>query len=222
MKYGSVVFDMDGVVLDYSGDNFKWKYNAVREALREKGIDPSDLSRSELDLFVGEGELNSFVKRCNSLGIHPRETWELVAEKTSIARVEKMKNGDFMLYPEVRDVFEKLKLEGAELGIISNAPEDAVESVVNYYNLGRYLKFFRGINGFDDLPARKPNPDHLELAKAELKRDPYIYTGDMESDILAARNAGMRSVWVKRTETEISIRPDHIVEDLEQLLDIVN
>jgi phosphoglycolate phosphatase len=61
--------------------------------------------------------------------------------------------------------------------------------------------------GGDSLPKRKPDPDQLLLACAACGVDPAqaLYVGDDERDIVAARNAGMKSVaalWGYRLDTE--------------------
>ncbi|MFB6292146.1 MAG: HAD family hydrolase [Candidatus Nanohaloarchaea archaeon] len=221
MRYWSLVLDMDGVLLNYEGDAFRWKYDAVREALQEQGADPEGLSRSQLDAFLGDKGVEACIEACEQRGIDPRTVWELVADKTSAARRKRIEDGEFSLYPDARQAIEKLRSEEVELGLISNAPEAAVEVTVDHYGLRDHFKFFRGIVDFDDLPARKPHPDHLELAKAELKRSPYIYAGDAESDLIAARDAGMDSVWVQRTSAKVDVSPDYRIDDMEDIVDIV-
>ncbi|MFB6213155.1 MAG: HAD family hydrolase [Candidatus Nanohaloarchaea archaeon] len=221
MSYGSIVLDMDGVILDFEGDDFRWKYDAVREVLRSRGVDPSDFSRPQLDVFLGDEGVDACVESCEELGLDAGEVWEEIARKTTEARIEKVKTGEFTLYPEVKDVLEQLENMKLGLGVISNAPEKAVEAVITHYDLRRHLKYFRGVTGFDDLTARKPHPDHLKLAQAELKREPYAYAGDAESDLIAAREAGMDSVWVRRNDAKVDVRPDYEIENLREFLDIV-
>ncbi|MFB6190030.1 MAG: HAD family hydrolase [Candidatus Nanohaloarchaea archaeon] len=221
MDYGSVVFDMDGVILDFEGDGFNWKYDAVREVLQERGVDPSGYSRTELDAFLGDRGVEACVEACNDLGLEAGDVWEDIARKTSEARIERVRSGEFTLFPEVREVLEQLEDMKLGLGVISNAPEEAVEAVITHYNLRKHFKFFRGITGFDDLTSRKPHPDHLRMAQAELKREPYIYAGDAESDLIAAREAGMDSAWVKRTDAKVDVRPDYEVKDLEEFIEVV-
>ncbi len=222
MEYGSVIFDMDGVVLKFDGGNdFKWKYDAVRDALRQLEVDPGEMSRLDLDAFMGDQGVEKCVEACEKQGIDPAETWEMIAEKTTRARVQMMKNGTFQLYPDAGNAIEVLREDEVELGLISNAPEMAVEATVNFYELKCHLEFFRGITSFRDLFSRKPHPDHLEFAKAELRRTPFLYVGDVESDIIAARDAGIDSVWVKRNGGAMDVKPDYEIESLDRLVGIV-
>lgn len=221
MKYGSVVLDMDGVVLDFKGDNFNWKYEAVREVLREEGVDPKDFSREQLGAFMGDKGVRACVEKCNENDLDAEKVWTKIAEETSRKRAEKIKSGEFKLFPEIREVVEELHSLDIELGVISNAPEMAIEETITYFDLKKFFKFYRGIEDFEDLTDRKPHPDHLEFARAELKREPFLYAGDAESDIMAAKNADMDSAWVKRNGGNIDTAPDHTVSSLSELLDIV-
>lgn len=221
MDYGSVVFDMDGVILDFEGDDFNWKYDAVREVLQERGIDPSDYSRGELDVFLGDRGVDKCIRACRNLGLEPSDVWEAIAQETSKARIERVESGEFALFPEVRRTLERLEDMKLSLGVISNAPEEAVEAVITHYGLRSHFKFFRGVTGFDDLTSRKPHPDHLRVAQAELKREPYIYAGDAESDLIAAREAGMDSAWIRRNDAKVDVSPDYEVKDLKEFIEVI-
>jgi HAD superfamily hydrolase (TIGR01549 family) len=216
MMYGSVIFDLDGVLLD-SVESEEWKYRAVRSALSELGVD-DDLGRDVLDAVLGDQGYEECVRVCGDIGVDPRKAWSLVAEKTSQARMHEIERNDFGLADDAEKVVENLKREQLKLGVISNAPDQAVEMVVDHFDLRRYFKFFRGVQSFEDLKARKPHPNHLELAKFQLKREPYLYVGDHESDVEAASNAGMDSVWVHPGNHE---EPSYSVDKLSDVVRIV-
>ena len=218
MSYGSVVFDLDGVLLDSTGDE-RWKYDAVREALEELGVDASDLDETVLDSVLGDGGYEECIKVCKELGVNPQRAWSLVAEKTSEARMEMIEKHGFGLVEDAKQVLEELREEQVKLGVISNAPDQAVELVIDHFDLRGYFKFFRGVQSFEDLKDRKPHPNHLELAKFQLKREPYLYIGDHESDVEAAINAEMDSVWIHPDNHE---EPTYTVESLDELSSIVN
>lgn len=221
MKFKSVVFDMDGVILNSLVDSEEWKYSAVDEALREEDVNPEGLSRQEKDSLLGDKGYSACVKTSKNVGVNPREVWNDVAEKTTLARERQLEEGSFELYDHVRDTIESLHDRDIKLGIISNAPETAVELTIEHFDLRRYFKFFAGVRNFEDLQARKPHPNHLELAKAELKREPYTYVGDAESDLIAAQRADMSSIWVKRSEASLDVKPDYTVEEVRKIQDIV-
>lgn len=221
MEYNSVIFDMDGVILDYEGENFNWIYSLVRDALEQKDVDAENLSRSELDAFLGERGVQDCVEICNKYDVDARTVWTELADATTYARAERIENGNFCLFPEAKGVLRQLHEEGMEMALVSNAPESAIEVMIENYGLRKYFEYFRGISSFDDLSDRKPHPDHLNFAKAELKHGPFVFVGDSESDIIAAQNAGMDSVWINRDGGSIDTRPDYEIEDLEELLRVV-
>ncbi|MFB6180843.1 MAG: HAD family hydrolase [Candidatus Nanohalobium sp.] len=221
MEFGSVVFDMDGVILNSLIDNEEWKFKAVEKALRDVGVEPEKLSRGEKRALLGDKGYSQCVKTSKEVGVDPRKAWSAIAEQTSMARSRQMEEGNFELYPGVRDLIEGLHDEGVELGIISNAPESAVKLTIEHFDLKRFFKFYAGVRNFEDLQARKPHPNHLELAKAELKRSPFVYVGDAESDLIAARRAGMDSIWVKRGEASHDVEPDYTIDSVEKINEIV-
>lgn len=222
MKYQTMVFDMDGVILNSLVDDEKWKFDAVRQALREKGVDTSGLSRDELRDVLGDRGYTAVVKRATKLGLNPAEIWTRIAETTTEARIQQMEQGNFELYPGVEEVIKNLHDADVEMGIISNAPEDAVIATIELFDLKQYFKFYAGVRNFEDLHARKPNPNHLELAKAELKRSPFAYVGDAESDIVAAREARMDAIWVHNRDITLEEDPDYEVDSVDRILDVIS
>lgn len=212
MKYGSVIFDLDGVLLDSTGSQ-EWKFRAAGEALSELGAD-HEPDEKMLESVIGIHGYEACVKACGDIGVDPRRAWNLVAEKTSEARIKEIQRNHFGLVDGSVEVLDELRENQVKLGLISNAPDQAVEMVVDHYDLRNYFKFFRGVQSFEDLKANKPHPNHLELAKFQLKRDPFIYVGDHESDVEAARNAEMDSIWI---HPENDDKPDFTVERLDGL-----
>lgn len=217
MRYGSVIFDMDGVLLNSLVDDESWKFDAVREALQHEGLDNPKVSRKDLERFLGDHGREECISVCEEYGVDPGKMWKLIAETTNLARIEKVKQGDFRLYPDARSFLQSLHPRDPGMAVISNAPEKAVETTMQFFNLKKYFNFYRGVESFEDLKLRKPHPDHLKIAEAELKRKPSLYVGDAESDIEAAKNAGMDSAWVNRKNVDSDVDATYTVSDLEEL-----
>ncbi|WP_347722222.1 HAD family hydrolase [Candidatus Nanohalococcus occultus] len=221
MKYESVVFDMDGVILNYEGDNMSWQYDAARRVLERNGVDASGLSRKKLKEFLGVEGVKKCVDACNDFGVDAETIWTGMAEETSKERAKRIKTEEFVLFDDVREVIENLHEQEVKLGIISNAPEMAIKETIEYFDLKKYFDFYRGIEDFEDLSDKKPHPDHLNFARAELKRDPFLYIGDHESDVEAAIAAEMDSYWVNRHDWSIEAEPTYERQTLKDVPGIV-
>lgn len=221
MAYSSVIFDMDGVLLNSLIDGENWKYRAVDHALKEKDVDPRNLSRSDKDAVLGDKGYKACLKEASSLGVDPRKIWSLVAQETTEARREELEKGSFELYPGVKDTIKALHQKDIPMAVISNAPESAVKMMVESFGLKQYFNFYAGIRNFEDLRARKPHPNHLELAKAELKRNPFVYIGDSDSDLQAADRAEIDSIWLNRggeVQSGHSFEAEHISDITEYVV----
>lgn len=221
MNYRSVVFDMDGVILNYEENGFKWQSRATKRVLENHGVETSELSRDDVGNFIGINGVKSCVELCNEYGVDAETVWTEIARETSKERAKKIKSGDFALFPEVRQVIENLHERDVRMGIISNAPEMAIKETIEYFNLKQYFEFYRGIEDFEDLSDKKPHPDHLNFARAELKRDPFLYAGDHKSDVEAALAAEMDSYWVNRHEHQIDAKPTYERQSLKDVPSIV-
>jgi phosphoglycolate phosphatase len=93
----------------------------------------------------------------------------------------------------VAEVLAAIEAAGSRWGIVTNKPHYLAEGVVA--SMGWTTRNAVLIGG-DTLPKKKPDPDQLYLAAETLgvAAGDCIYVGDDERDIVAARNAGMKSV----------------------------
>ena len=93
----------------------------------------------------------------------------------------------------VAEVLEAIEAAGSRWGIVTNKPHYLALGVVASMGWSERSAI---LIGGDTLPRKKPDPDQLFLACATLGVAPEncVYVGDDERDIVAARNAGMKSV----------------------------
>ena len=122
----------------------------------------------------------------------------------------------------VAEVLAEIEASGARWGIVSNKPHYLCVGVVKAMGWERRCAV---LLGGDSLPRRKPDPDQLLHACQACGVDPAqaVYIGDDERDIVAARNAGMKSVaalWGYRLDTDDphSWQADAAVESPRELL----
>lgn len=104
----------------------------------------------------------------------------------------------------VAEVLQAIEASGSRWGIVTNKPHYLAVGVVASMGWAQRSAI---LIGGDSLPRKKPDPDQLFHACETLGRTPAdcVYVGDDERDILAARNAGMRSVaalWGYRQDHE--------------------
>lgn len=218
LKYNTIIFDMDGIIINSMEDE-EWKYNAVEEALDELNVE--NKNKQIYDALLGDMGYKKCLEVCNSFGIDAREAWELVATKTTEHRIKEIEEERIKLLPGFEEFRDFLNNFNVKKGVISNAPMNAVELTVRSFDLKSFFDFYLGVRDFDDLQVRKPHPNHLEIARAELKREPCIYIGDAESDIIAAQRAGMDSAWVKRSEIDSDVSANYEVESVNKLKELI-
>ena len=87
-------------------------------------------------------------------------------------------------YPGVVKAIDKIKGKHP-VGIVSNKPHPVVKELC--------ANFFPGIYALGEDPAlpRKPAPDMVKKAMADLGVDRCIYVGDTQIDVETAKNAGV-------------------------------
>jgi phosphoglycolate phosphatase len=98
------------------------------------------------------------------------------------------------LYPRVLPVLTDLAHDGWGLAVCTNKPEQAARALLQALRL---LPLLCAVGGGDSFPVRKPDPAHLlsTLAQAAGTRDAAVMIGDHRNDVLAARAAGIPSIF---------------------------
>ena len=103
-------------------------------------------------------------------------------------------------YPDTTDTLTGLRSAGLRLAIITNAPWDTPARLLRG-DLEQWdcADFFDAFICSGDVPWRKPNPQFMLAAAAELRVPPdaCLVVGDsLDADIAGANAAGMRSAWM--------------------------
>lgn len=179
-RYDTVIFDLDGTLLDTLDDLTA----AVNHALRENGC--PERTREEVCAFVGNG-IGMLVRRAVPAGIsQAEEEAVLQAFKAYYA----LHNNDATApYPGVCALLRALRAAGVTPAIVSNKNDPNVKALAR--------TCFAGLIdiavGEQPGVRRKPHPDSvlrvMELCHASPART--LYVGDSDVDVLTARNAGI-------------------------------
>lgn len=171
MKTG-ILFDLDGTLLDTLED----LKDGVNATLRHFGY--PERSLEEVRRFVGNGA-RLLMDLAVPAGV---DATEALAYFQSYYREHcQIKT---RAYPGIREALAQLG-EKYPIAIVSNKPDAAVKTLCEQYFPGI---FARGES--TDCP-RKPAPDMVYKAMAEIGVEKCIYVGDSEVDVLTARNAGV-------------------------------
>lgn len=126
------------------------------------------------------------------------------------------------LFPEVEEVLRALKERGLILGLVSNWDSRLLKLCAGL-GLDPYLDFKVISAAFG---AAKPSPKIFEeaLRKAHVKAGEALHVGDsLEDDIRGAHEAGIKAIWVDRSERQGILDPSHrdfvtVIRDLRELV----
>ena len=180
MKYETVIFDLDGTLLDTLED----LKDAANHELRQGG-DP-ERTLEEVRTFVGNG-LRMLMVRALPQGRSEEE----IDRRTASMKAYYAENACHKTrpYPGILTLLERLKAEGVTVAVVSNKMDGAVKTLCATYLPG-LVDLGRG--EVEGVP-RKPAPDMVELALRQLGKEKAgaVYVGDSEVDIATARNAGI-------------------------------
>lgn len=120
----------------------------------------------------------------------------------------------------VRELLEAL-VGRFKLGVISNTMTGVSRVILNKSGLS---KFFDVVVLSCDIGVRKPSPK-IFLHTLEMlgsKPSEAIHIGDsMEHDVVGAKNARMKVVWIKQQGVEILHDPDFIISSVTELPEVI-
>lgn len=195
MKYKTLIFDLDGTLLNTLLD----LASSVNYAMRECGF--CERTTDEVRRFIGNG-VEVLIRRAVPEGTSEEEYKKaLDVFKTHYKQNSRNKTAP---YDGICELLQKLKEDGYNLAIVSNKVDFAVKDLRD--------EFFCGLIdvaiGDSDATRTKPEPDMVYKAIEELGADieSCIYIGDTDVDIETAKNSGMDCIsvsWGFRTRKEL-------------------
>jgi phosphoglycolate phosphatase len=209
-----VIFDLDGTLIDSREDIA----SSANHALRELGF--PELPLQTIASYVGDGASRLLEQAARLDADDPRLS-ELHA--AFIAHYTAHPVVSTRVFPGVVVALEALSK--LPLGLCTNKPRVTTELVLRALGLERY---FRAVVAGDDLPRRKPDPlpirhlaELLGVSTSEL-----VVVGDGAQDIEAGNAAGAQTVGVRHgiqpLEMMLSARPDHVIDSLLELPELLN
>ncbi len=195
MKLETIIFDMDGTLLD-SLDGLLHSTNAALEACGYP-----QRSYEEVRAFVGNG-VGKLIERALPGGLENPDYERCLAafkEDYQTAMIEGTRP-----YPGILELLDSLNAEGYRLAVVSNKIDSAVKELSAHFFGGRLPVAI----GEREHVARKPAPDSVFAALEELgmPRETAAYVGDSEVDLETARRAGLPCFsvdWGNRSDAQL-------------------
>jgi phosphoglycolate phosphatase len=212
MRYTTIVFDLDGTLVD----SYAALAEAINFARKELGREPLELDR--VKSFVGEG-LEVFLQRSFHPDAVPSEAGPVFERKYDeiCCNASKLLDG-------VMDTVKRLHEAGAQMAICTNKPTAFSVKIVEHVGLGEYIG---AVIGPDLAGARKPSGLHVLHAIRAIDGDvaSTLFVGDMVIDVEAARNAGTAIAVIPTGVTSVedlrAAGADYVLERFEDLLAVV-
>ena len=184
--YETIVFDLDGTLLDTLDD----LTDSVNAALEKYNLPKR--TKNEVRAFVGNG-IAKLVER--AAGEENKLLWQdvLTEFKKHYAAHCADKTAP---YEGILSLLRALKSRGVKTAVLSNKADFAVKSLAETYFEG-LLQAAVGENEGAGI-RKKPAPDALFSVMKQLsaKKETTVYVGDSEVDIQTAENAGVDCICV--------------------------
>lgn len=189
MKYETVIFDMDGTILNTAGDlcvslNFALQKAGYRSAYTEQ----------QVRLFFGSGIAEAIRRALGTEGIVPAPEEVDRIRKIFVPYYADHCADKTDSYPGIPELLQELRAAGVKTAVVSNKPDIAVQELAARYFPG----LFDMAVGEKEGIRRKPDPDMTESALRRLCADKStaVYVGDSEVDLQTAENAGLPCISV--------------------------
>ena len=121
------------------------------------------------------------------------------------------------VYGEVIPVLDELKRRGISLGIVTDAPSYIAIPQLDYFFNDNYFSEIVMTHGLENV-RDKPEPDGILLCMERMGVNDCAFIGDSDSDIVAAKKAGIEAILIDRGEHETYVEPDRKLKTLKELL----
>lgn len=183
-KYNTVLFDLDGTLLDTLGDLTDGvNYVLSRFSFENRTLD-------EIRSYIGNG-IPTLLRRALPVGSKDALHAESLILFSEYYRKNLMNNT--FPYPGMQELVNRLCENGFKIGVVSNKKDDAVKELCAHFF--EKIEVTLGAIGED---TRKPAPKLIFEAMEQLgsEKSKTIFVGDSDVDIMTANNAGIDVICV--------------------------
>lgn len=124
--------------------------------------------------------------------------------------------------PNAIELLERLKKKGYVVGIVTARRKDSLEYILELFNMKDYFSI---LIGYYEVQNQKPDPEGILKAIGDTQYEDVYYVGDSAGDILAGKNANVKTIaylWMEeRKKALLDSHADYDIEDLLEVKDIV-
>ncbi len=185
MRYTTVVFDLDGTLLNTLED----LQGSVNHAMRACGFPEHSLE--EVRSFVGNGIVR-LLELCVPDGKENPQFEQALEEFKADYAIHC--NDKTAPYQGILNLMKKLKAHGVKIAVVSNKADFAVKTLAEIY----FQKIADTAIGQREGLQRKPASDMVCAALKELGtgKETAVYIGDSDVDLATAENTGIPCISV--------------------------
>ncbi|WP_396147768.1 HAD family hydrolase [Flavobacterium sp.] len=178
----TVIFDMDGVIVDTEPVH----HYAYNEHFKKLNI---EITPEIYASFTGNSTKNIFEKLKAHFNLE-QDVQTLVETKRNLFNDAFDKKEDLYLLDGVEDLIKELHQNGMQLVLASSSAKVTINRIFNRFGLHQY---FTHIVSGEDFPKSKPHPAIFEHAAflSETPRENCIVIEDSTNGILASKAAGI-------------------------------
>ncbi len=191
-QYQTYLFDWDGTI----AQTLEVWLKVIKDLCNEFGVFPSDKDIAD---HFGDWEA------ARAFGLAEDQIPKYVKELEERSH-KAIPNAP--LYPDAKDVLNKLKNDGKQLALITSSIRRTIELVIEHHGLGG---IFDVVVTGNDVRAHKPDPECIDFAVDALgaEKADSIMVGDSIKDLGAADNAGIDSMLFYPPAHELFYSPDY-------------
>ena len=215
MKKTTVVFDLDGTLLNTLGD----LRAATNHALEVRGLPPH--SMEEIRQFIGNG-IRLLICRAMPEGTPEAEIDAALDDFKAYYAAHI--HDRTVPYDGIPQLLTALRKRGIKVAVLSNKIDSASQQLIEYFFPGKTDVVFGEHVGV----PRKPDPTSCRMVMQQLGVQPeqVLYVGDSGTDMQTAKNAGLYAVGVtwgfRSKEVLLEYGADVLVHRPEQILQILD